>query len=113
MLGASSNTSNDLKTFRLNASYYYHRRYGAALGYFTTTGSEDAGLYATGDPTVDALAGYANNKPDSKGWVAELYWVPYANTKFALQYTLYNKFNGGGTNHNAIGRNGDGTNTPY
>ncbi|MGA7986561.1 MAG: cytochrome C, partial [Burkholderiales bacterium] len=113
VLGASSNASNDLKTFRLNASYYYQRKYGAALGYFSTAGSEDAGLYAPGDPTVDALAGYANNKPDSKGWIAELDWVPYENTKFALQYTMYNKFNGGDTNYNGMGRDAKDNNTLY
>jgi hypothetical protein len=104
----SSNLSNDLKTTRIAASYYYHRKYGAALGYFSTTGSEDATLYAPG-----ALTGFANNKPDSKGWTGELDWVPYENTKFALQYTIYNKFNGGDTNYDGSGRNAKDNNTMY
>jgi hypothetical protein len=107
--GGSANASNDLKTLRFNASYYYHRKYGAALGYFTTTGSEDAGLYAQGDP----VTGFANNKPDSKGWTAEFDWVPYENTKFALQYTMYNKFNGGDTNYDGMGRDAKDNNTLY
>jgi hypothetical protein len=106
--GGSSNASNDLKTARIAASYFYHRKYGAALGYFTTTGSEDAGLYAPGD-----VEGFANNKPDSKGWTAELDWVPYQNTKFALQYTVYNKFNGGGSNYDGAGRSASDNNTLY
>ncbi len=107
--GGSANASNDMKTLRLNASYYYQRKYGAALGYFSTTGSEDSGLYAQGDP----VTGFANNKPDSKGWTAELDWVPYQNTKFALQYTMYNKFNGGDTNYDGLGRDAKDNNTLY
>ncbi len=106
--GGSSNLSNDLKTFRIATSYYYHRKYGAALGYFSTTGSEDAGLYAPA-----AVTGFANNKPDSNGWTAELDWVPYQNTKLALQYTMYNKFNGGDTNYDGANRNAKDNNTLY
>ncbi|MGA8005596.1 MAG: cytochrome C [Burkholderiales bacterium] len=109
-LAGASNPSDDLKTLRIGASYYYHRKYGAALGYFSTTGSEDALLYA---PTGTAVTDFANNKPDSKGWTGELDWVPYENTKFALQYTMYNKFNGGDTNYDGMGRNAKDNNTLY
>ena len=106
----ASNASNDLKTLRIGASYYYRRIYGAALGYFSTTGTEDALLYApTGTPVTD----YANNKPDSKGWTAEVDLVPYENTKFALQYTMYDKFNGGTTNYDGFGRSAKDNNTLY
>ena len=105
-----SNATDDLKTMRVGASYYYRRKYGAALGYFSTTGSEDALLYApTGTPVTD----FANNKPDSKGLTAELDWVPYENTKFALQYTMYSKFNGGDTNYDGQGRNAKDNDTLY
>ena len=107
--GASSNASNDLKTLRVGANYYYRRKYGGALGYFSTKGSADALLYAQGTP----VTGFANNKPDSNGWTAELDWVPYENTKLALQYTLYNKFNGGDTNYDGAGRNAKDNNTLY
>lgn len=59
------------------------------------------------------MTGFANNKPDSKGWIAELDWVPYENTKFALQYTMYNKFNGGDTNYDGMGRDAKDNNTLY
>ncbi len=107
--GGSSNLSNDLKTFRIGGSYYYHRKYGGALGYFSTTGSSDETLYAQGDP----VTGFANNSPDSRGWTAELDWVPYENTKFALQYTAYDKFNGGDSNYDGLGRNASDNNTLY
>jgi hypothetical protein len=108
--GGAANPTTDLKTLRIGASYYYHRKYGAALGYFSTTGSEDAVLYA---PLGNAVTDYANNKPDSKGWTAEFDWVPYENTKFALQYTMYSKFNGGDTNYDGQGRNAKDNNTLY
>ncbi|MFZ1909801.1 MAG: cytochrome C [Burkholderiales bacterium] len=109
-LAGASNPNDTLKTLRIGASYYYHRKYGAALGYFSTTGSEDALLYA---PTGTAVTDFANNKPDSKGWTGELDWVPYENTKFALQYTMYSKFNGGDTNYDGMGRNAKDNNTLY
>jgi len=73
-------TSPDLKTLRIGGSYYYQRKYGAGLGYFSTTGSSD--ISAT---------------TDQKGWTGELDWIPYQNTKLALQYTAYNKLNGTST----------------
>jgi hypothetical protein len=106
---ASANPSNTLKTSRIGGQYYYHRKYGVALGYFSTTGSEDATLYASGTP----LNGFGNNKPDSNGWVSELDWVPYENTKIALQYTMYNKFNGAKDNYDGLGRSASDNNTLY
>ena len=55
----------------------------------------------------------ANNKPDSKGWTVEFDWLPYQNTKLALQYTMYSKFNGGNTNYDGSGRNAKDNNTLY
>src|SRR5574340_1785576 len=71
------------------------RKYGAALGYFETTGSSDALLYPASVPVV----GFANGSPNSNGWTGELDWIPYENTKLALQYTKYNQFNGGSSNY--------------
>ncbi|MGH8736620.1 MAG: cytochrome C [Burkholderiales bacterium] len=107
--GGSANPSDTLNTFRIGTSYYHHRKYGGALGYFSTTGSEDAGLYGTGI----AVNGFANSVPNSKGWTGELDWVPYENVKFALQYTAYAKFNGGTANYDGLGRNASDNNTLY
>ncbi|MGE5825471.1 MAG: cytochrome C, partial [Bacteroidota bacterium] len=106
--GASANPSNTLKTYRIGGQYYYQRRYGAALGYFSTTGSEDSLLYAPG-----VLNGFGNNKPDSNGWVGELDWVPYQNTKIALQYIVYSKYNGASSNYDGFNRNASDNNTLY
>ncbi|MBU6199820.1 MAG: cytochrome C [Xanthomonadaceae bacterium] len=106
--GASSNLRNNLKTLRLGASYFFRRTYGAALGYFSTAGSADALLYA---PAL--FSGYGNSRPDTKGWTAELDWVPYENTKLALQYTNYSRFNGAANNYDGSGRNASDNNTLY
>jgi hypothetical protein len=77
------NASDTLKTFKLTGSYYYQRSYGAILQYFQTTGDADIGLYSS-----------VNNKPDSKGLLAEVMYTPWENTRFALQYINYSKFDG-------------------
>ena len=107
--GGASGKSQDLKTFKLATSYFYRRTYGAALGYFSTTGSSDALLYQPGAP----LDGYAHDSPDSEGWIGELDWVPYQNTKVALQYTAYTKFNGGNNNYDGAGRSASDNDTLY
>ena len=98
--GAASNASNTLRTFRVDGSYYRHSRYGGTLGYFSTTGSSDTGLYAPG-----ALTGSASGSPDSNGIIAELDYLPWLNTKFSAQYVAYGKFNGAKTNYDGSGRN--------
>ncbi len=107
--GAAANGSNTLNTLRIGGSYYYQRKYGGALGYFSTTGSSDSLLY----PQGTAVFGSASGSPDSKGWIAELNYVPWQNVKFALQYTAYNRFNGGGDNYDGLGRNASDNNTIY
>ena len=105
----AADKSQDLKTFKLGASYFYRRVYGAALGYFSTSGSSDPVLYQSGTP----LDGFAHNSPDTEGWIAELDWIPYQNTKLAVQYTAYTKFNGGQSNYDGLGRNESDNNTFY
>ena len=107
--GAAANSSNTLKTLRVAGSYYYQRKYGGGLGYFSTTGSTDPLLY----PQGTSVFGSASGSPDSKGWIAELNYVPWQNVKFALQYTAYNRFNGGGDNYDGLGRNASDNNTIY
>ncbi len=107
-LGRSENTTNDLKTFRVGASYYLRRTYGASMGYFSTTGSSDAVRYAPG-----AVTGFANNSPNSKGWIAELNYLPWQNVKLALQFVAYQKFNGGTSNYDGAGRDASDNNTLY
>jgi hypothetical protein len=105
---SGTNPTDNLKTFRLAGTYFYQRTYGGSLGYFSTTGSSDATLYA-----ADPVFGFANGSPDSKGWVAEVDYVPWENVKLLAQYTAYSKFNGASSNYDGSGRNASDNNTMY
>jgi hypothetical protein len=107
--GLSENPSNDLKTFRLGGSYYLRRTYGGSLGYFSTTGSSDAVLYSS----TAAVTGFANNSPNSNGWIGELDYVPWQNVKLLMQYVRYDKFNGASSNYDGNGRNASDNDTLY
>jgi hypothetical protein len=97
-----SDPSNTLKSFKVGGSYFYQRRLGGSLGYFSTTGNTNPALYAT--PT---------GSPNTTGWAAELDYLPWQNVKLALQYTLYSKFNGSSSNYDGTGRNASDNNTLY
>jgi hypothetical protein len=117
-VGGGTNPSDSLSTTRFWASYYYRRKIGGTLGYFSTTGSSDPGLYpatpsplpAGGNPGVIVSA---NGSPETRGWIAEVNYLPWLNVKVSAQYVAYNKFNGGGSNYDGVGRNASDNNTVY
>jgi hypothetical protein len=109
--GEVANLSNDLNTTRVTGTYYYKRKYGGALGLFATTGSSDAGLYPSSE-SIGVITS-ANGKPDTSGWVAELNYMPWLNTKLTAQFTQYSKFNGAGSNYDGFGRNASDNNSLY
>ena len=55
----------------------------------------------------------ANGAPDTRGWIAEVNYLPWLNTKISAQYTRYTKFNGGSTNYDGVGRSASGNDTWY
>lgn len=111
--GAVTNPSNDLTTTRFWATYYLRRRIGGTFGYFSTKGSADTGLYAAATAGAPGVIASATGSPDTRGWRAEVNYLPWLNTKFSVQYTKYTKFNGGGTNYDGVGRNASDNDTLY
>lgn len=103
-----SNSSDTLNTFKAKASYYFHRKYGATLAYFQTTGSTDAGLYGAAPVT-----GSANGTPNSNGIILEADYLPIPRVKLSVQYTWFLKFNGARYNYDGNGRNASDNNTLY
>jgi hypothetical protein len=101
--GVVSNPSDALTTTRVTGTYYLRRKYGGSISYFSTTGSVDGGLYPAG-PAPGVITS-ANGSPDTKGWIAELNYLPWLNTKLSLQYTTFTQFNGGRNNYDGFGRN--------
>jgi hypothetical protein len=106
---SGTNAGDTLNTFKAAATYYHKRKIGGSLIYFNTTGTEDAGLYSTGDPVDGSRTG----KPNSNGEILEFDYVPWLNTKFSVQYTIYNQFNGASSNYDGFGRNASDNNTLY
>jgi hypothetical protein len=112
---AGTNSSDTLSTTKLAANYYYRRKIGGALGFFNTNGSTDAALYqvldASGNPVP--VVNSAHGSPNSRGYVFEVNYLPFLNVKLSVQYVAYSKFNGGGGNYDAFGRNASDNNTLY
>jgi hypothetical protein len=106
--GDSARSSLDLSTFKADATYYFHRKYGGSLAYFSTTGDRDRLLYAP-----EAVTGSRTGKPDTRGWIGELDYVPWPNTKLALQYTAYDRFNGSSSNYDGSGRDASDNDTLF
>ncbi|MBL6751245.1 MAG: cytochrome C [Nevskia sp.] len=102
------NAVDHLRTLKLKETYYYQRKYGGTLAYFSTTGDADAGLYGPG-----SVGGSANSSPNSNGYIVELNYVPIQYIRLMLQYTGYNKFNGSGRNYDGAGRNASNNNTLF
>lgn len=109
--GDSINPTDDSTTTRITASYYWRRKLGASFGHFATTGSIDSGLYAPGD--APGVVSSANGSPDTSGWMAEVNYLPWLNTKLSLQFTRYDNFNGASSNYDGFGRNASDNNTTY
>jgi hypothetical protein len=109
---AVQNPSDSLKTLKLVGEYSYQRTIGGSLGLFNTTGSTDALLYPA-DPVALQVVGSLANKPDSRGYVAEVNYLPWLNTKLQLQYVRYSKFNGLSNNYDGAGRNASDNDTLY
>lgn len=91
----------DFDSFKADGNLYLKNGLGATLGYFITQGSADPNI------------GSWSNRPDSNGFIAQVEYLPWYNTKFALQYVAYNKFDGTLMNYDSEGRNAADNNTLY
>jgi len=78
------------------------------LGYFNTTGTSDQLLYP-GDP----ITGSATGSPRSSGGIGEFDFNAWQNTRLGLQYTVYDKFNGGSSSYDGAGRNASDNNALF
>lgn len=106
-----ANSSDTLNVVRLKGSYWWRQRYGATLGLFSTLGTADAGLYpaAMGDPAMDSLS----NRPNARGMIFELGYMPLQNLRLSAQYTHYQRFNGAASNYDSLGRSASANDALY
>jgi hypothetical protein len=100
---------NTLDTARLTGSYFFRRKIGGSAQFFSTSGTSDPLLYASGT----AILGSATGRPDTRGAVLEIDFLPWLNTKVGVQYVLYDKFNGRSRNYDGLGRNASDNNLLY
>jgi len=104
----SANMKNNLNTFKADASMIIPQGLAFTLGYFSVSGDQDNGIYMP-----ESVDGSLSGKPNSDGWIAQIDYSPFINVQFSLQYTMYDKFNGGKTNYDGSGRNATDNNAAY
>lgn len=106
--GDAAAVDNGLSTWKADVSVVLPHHVGVSGGYFDTTGDGDAVLYAPG-----AVEGSATGTPDSNGLIGQVELNPWQNTRLALQYVAYQRFNGRSSNYDGAGRNASANNTLY
>ena len=102
-------TDNWLNSGNLAVSYFFRRKVGGYVQAFSTTGTADSTLYASGTQVL----GSANGKPNTQGYLFEADFLPWLNTRLGLQYTVYTRFNGRANNYDGFSRNAWNNNTVY
>lgn len=98
--GDAANPTNTLNTYNINGTVLLKQSLSFTAGLFGTSGTADSGLYPA-QPIDGSLSG----SPDSNGFIGQVSFNPWQNTRLALQYVLYGKFNGASSNYDGTGRN--------
>ena len=90
----AANAANQLSSLKLNASYGPVGSWSFSAGVFSTSGTTDRLLYAPG-----AITGSRTGDPRTQGEVAEVTLNRWLNSRLALQYVAYQRFNGGASSY--------------
>ncbi|MDB6085850.1 MAG: putative cytochrome c1 signal peptide protein, partial [Gammaproteobacteria bacterium] len=116
--GNSAGSADHLNTVSFDVGYAYRQTWVTSVGLFHTSGSTDLGLY-----TPSPLSGSLSGSPDSRGYVVQLEYIPFGkldslaapwlNLRVGLQYTAYQRFNGGGNNYDGFGRSASDNDTLF
>lgn len=112
--GMADNPSDLLYSIKVNVHYWYQHRMGGGIGYFDTWGDSDTMKYVMSDDP--SAMGNATGSPDSRGWTAEVNYLPLKDTqnlKVGLRRTLYDTFNGSGNDYNGFGRDAADNNLTF
>jgi len=117
-----TNTSDKLRMFRAKASYVYGAKYGGSMSLFNVTGTTNSALQTSafdpdnpGQPLAGSqgVTGNAAGNPATRGYTAEIFWLPVQYARVGLQYTGFNKYNGSTNNYDAFGRNARDNNSLF
>ena len=111
-LGLAGNSRDVLRSLTASISYIYDRTWSFTLGRTALTGTTDATLYGT----------FTGN-PNSSNWVGEIAYLPFMhggpsfwpwlNARIGVQYTLWDRFDGGSKNIDGVGRKAHDNNTLF
>jgi hypothetical protein len=104
----AANLHETLSTLRTNLTFEPSLLYSLSAGYFQTTGTSDAVIFAPASVT-----GSRTGSPNSRGEIGEFAVNPWQNTRFGLQYVVYNLFNGASNDYDAAGRRATDNNTLF
>ncbi|HEY8830989.1 MAG TPA: hypothetical protein VIM21_00640 [Gemmatimonadaceae bacterium] len=104
----AANLHENLSTLRTNLTFEPSLRYALSAGYFQTTGTSDAVIFAPASVT-----GSRTGSPNSRGALGEFAVNPWQNTRFGLQYVDYTLFNGASSDYDAAGRKAADNNTLF
>lgn len=110
-VGDASRRNQQLDSFNFNVSWYRDQTWGGTLGFFDTRASTDATLHpdsATGRPDTRGEIFQVDYTPFGKegSWLA-----PNANLRLGLQYTAYNRYDGGSSDYDGAGHKASRNNT--
>jgi hypothetical protein len=102
--------ANSLNGYKVNVSYLPSQTHSFSVGLFGTTGTTDNVLYPSAPVT-----GSSTGRPGSAGEVLEYALTPWLNTRLAVQYVAYQKFNGASGSYDVSpdGRSARDNNTLY
>lgn len=112
------NSTNNLNSITLKASYVYDAKYGVGLGYQNVSGSAD-GFYGSASYTGAIPAGGPNlngsqiGSPNSTAWVPSIWWQALQNVRLGLQYTAFTQYMGASKNYDGQGTNASANNTTW
>jgi hypothetical protein len=116
--GGSDGLKQKVGEYNVNGSYYFRNTYGATIARFGTHGTADGTLYPPGD-----ISGSQLGAPNTQGMIYQIDYTPFGkensflapwlNLRLALQYTVYEKFNGARSDYDGNGRNAADNNTLF
>jgi hypothetical protein len=89
----AANARNTLDWRQIKLGLGWRAKYHASVAFFGSTGSADALLYAAN------LA----QRPDTRGAIFELSYLPHPQVKLGIQYVRFNRFNGSAASYDATG----------
>lgn len=107
--GNATSVRQTLSTARASIGYLPNLRSALTLAWFETSGTSDLALYPAA-PVVGSTAG----RPNTSGFVGEMNYNAWQNTRLGLQYAAYAKFNGASNAYDVPGgRRAADNNTLY